>query len=66
MSVVETLPLTFDKSESIKLLESHGWTKADAICALEAIDFGANLDEITIRRAISPFAGSELTKRQRL
>jgi hypothetical protein len=33
------------------------------MCALEVIDFGANLDEITIRRAISPFAGSELTKR---
>jgi hypothetical protein len=36
------------------------------MCALEAIDFGANLDEITIRRAISPFADFELTKRQRL
>ncbi|MBW4452128.1 MAG: hypothetical protein KME55_05290 [Nostoc indistinguendum CM1-VF10] len=66
LSVVETPPPTFDKLESIKLLESYGWTKADAMCFLEVIDFSANPDEITIRRAISPFAGSELTKRQRL
>lgn len=55
-----------NKSQSIKLLESEGWTKADAMRALEVIDFSANPDEITIRRAISPFAGSELIKRQRL
>ncbi|WP_138500048.1 hypothetical protein [Nostoc sp. PA-18-2419] len=55
-----------NKSQSIKLLESEGWTKADAIRALEVIDFSTNPDEITIRRAISPFAGSELIKRQRL
>jgi len=55
-----------NKSEAIKLLESEAWTKADAMRALEVIDFSTNPDEITIRRAISPFAGSELIKRQRL
>ncbi|MEH2072542.1 MAG: hypothetical protein V7K47_31070 [Nostoc sp.] len=55
-----------NKSQSIKLLESEGWTKADAIRALEVIDFSTNPDEITIRRAISPFTGSELIRRQRL
>lgn len=55
-----------NKSQSIKLLESEGWTKADAMRALEVIDFSANPDEITIRRGISLFAGSELIKRQRL
>ncbi|MHC5725371.1 MAG: hypothetical protein ACYTXY_14790, partial [Nostoc sp.] len=55
-----------NKSQAIKLLESEAWTKADAMRALEVIDFGTNPDEITIRRAISPFAGSELIKRQRL
>ncbi|RCJ25688.1 hypothetical protein A6S26_15210 [Nostoc sp. ATCC 43529] len=55
-----------NKSQSIKLLENEGWTKADAMRALEVIDFSTNPDEITIRRAISPFAGSELIKRQRL
>ncbi|MEH1907308.1 MAG: hypothetical protein V7L05_14220 [Nostoc sp.] len=55
-----------NKSQAIKLLESEAWTKADAMRALEVIDFSTNPDEITIRRAISPFAGSELIKRQRL
>ncbi|MDZ8083241.1 MAG: hypothetical protein RMX35_29770 [Nostoc sp. DcaGUA01] len=55
-----------NKSQSIKLLESEGWTKADAMRALEIIDFSTNPDEITIRRAVSAFAGSELIKRQRL
>lgn len=55
-----------NRSEAIKLLESEGWTKADVIRALEVIDFITNPDEVTIRRAISPFAGSELNKRQRL
>ncbi|MDZ7963622.1 MAG: hypothetical protein RM368_01390 [Nostoc sp. DedSLP03] len=55
-----------NKSQAIKLLESEAWTKADAMRALEVIDFSTNPDEITIRRAISRFAGSELIKRQRL
>ncbi|MEH2082865.1 MAG: hypothetical protein V7K89_23665 [Nostoc sp.] len=55
-----------NKSQAIKLLESEAWTKADAMRALEVIDFSTNPDEITIRRAISLFAGSELIKRQRL
>ncbi|MDZ8239986.1 MAG: hypothetical protein RMZ69_23010 [Nostoc sp. ChiQUE01a] len=55
-----------NKSQSIKLLESEGWTKADAMRALEIIDFSTNPDEITIRRAVSAFAGSELIQRQRL
>jgi len=54
------------RSEAIKLLESEAWTKADAIRALEVIDFNNNPDELTIRRAISNFAGSELSHRQRL
>ncbi|MEA5505057.1 hypothetical protein VB735_18480 [Halotia wernerae UHCC 0503] len=55
-----------NKSQVIKLFESEGWTKADAMRALEVIDFSLDPDEITIRRAISSFAGSELIKRQRL
>lgn len=55
-----------NKSQAIKLLENEAWTKADAMRALELIDFSANPDEITVRRGISPFAGSELIKRQRL
>jgi predicted RNase H-like nuclease (RuvC/YqgF family) len=50
----------------IKLLESEGWTKADAIRALEAVDFNQDPDELAIRRVTSLFAGSELNKRQRL
>ncbi len=55
-----------NKPQAIKLLEAEGWTKADAIRALEVIDFNTNSDELTIRRTISSFAGSELIKRQRL
>lgn len=55
-----------NKFEAIKLLESEGWTKADAIRALGLINFKINPDELTIRKAISQFAGSELYKRQRL
>lgn len=55
-----------NRLEAIELLKSEGWTKADAIRALEVIDFKTNPDELTIRRAVSSFAGSELIKRQRL
>lgn len=55
-----------NKSQVIKLLENEGWTKEDAKRALEVIDFKTNPDEITIRRAISRFAGTELINRQRL
>lgn len=55
-----------NKSQAIKLLEGEGWTKKDAERALEKINFNINPDEITIRRAISHFAGSELINRQRL
>lgn len=55
-----------NKLQAIKLLESEGWTKADAIRALEVLDFNTNPDELIIRRTISSFAGSELIKRQRL
>jgi PHP family Zn ribbon phosphoesterase len=55
-----------DKSETIKLLQSEDWTKADAIRAVESIDFSTNPDELTIRRNISSqFAGRELIERQR-
>ena len=57
-----------NKQEAIKLLNSEGWTKADAQRALKVIDFktNQNIDELTIRRAASQFAGSELIQRQRL
>lgn len=56
-----------NKAEAIKLLNSEGWTKEDAKRALETIDFNTTSnDELTIRRAISLFAGSELINRQRL
>jgi hypothetical protein len=55
-----------DKSEIIKILQSEDWTKADALRAIESIDFNTNPDELTIRRNISSqFAGRELIKRQR-
>ncbi|MDJ0692165.1 MAG: hypothetical protein QNJ41_27195 [Xenococcaceae cyanobacterium MO_188.B32] len=54
------------KSEAIKLLTKEKWTKADAERALVKINFSTNPDELTIRRAISSFAGSELINRQRL
>lgn len=54
------------KSEAIRLLQKDGWTKADAQRALATVDFKLNPDELFIRRAISPFAGSELHQRQRL
>lgn len=56
-----------NKSQAIKLLQAEGWTKKDAERALAVINFNTNnIDELTIRRAISPFAGSELINRQRL
>ncbi|MBD2251451.1 hypothetical protein [Nostoc parmelioides] len=55
-----------NKSQAINLLENEGWTKADAMRALEVVDFKTNPDEITVRRAISSFAGTELINRQRL
>jgi chromosome segregation ATPase len=56
-----------DRSKIIKLLVSENWTNADAIRAIESIDFNTDPDELTIRRTISlQFAGSELIKRQRL
>ena len=55
-----------DKAEIIKILQSEDWTKADALRAIESIDFSTNPDELTIRRNISSqFAGRELVKRQR-
>lgn len=54
------------KLEAIKILENEGWTKVDAIRALEKVDFNEDTDELMVRRAISLFAGSELLKRQRL
>lgn len=57
-----------NKQEAIGLLNSEGWTKADAKRALELIDFKVNtdVDELTIRRAASQFAGAELVTRQNL
>lgn len=55
-----------DKSETIKLLQSEDWTQADALRAIESIDFNTDPDELTIRRTISgQFVGIELIKRQR-
>jgi len=55
-----------NRSEATKLLEKEGWTRADAIRALEGVDFGQDPDELAVRRAISLFSGPELSKRQRL
>lgn len=57
-----------NKKEAIELLNHEGWTKADARRALESINFKINpdVDELTIRRAASQFAGAELYNRQRL
>jgi CRISPR/Cas system CMR subunit Cmr4 (Cas7 group RAMP superfamily) len=55
-----------NKTEAINLLNQEGWTKADAQRALEVIDFDTNPDELTIRKAASLFAGTELMNRQRL
>ena len=51
-----------NKQEAIELLNHEGWTKADAQRALESINFKINpdVDELTIRRAASQFAGAEL------
>ena len=55
-----------NRTEAIELLVGEGWKKADAIRALESVDFQQNPDELTVRREISRFAGPELDKRQRL
>ena len=55
-----------NKLQAIDLLVGEKWTKTDAIRALEGVDFAANPDELTIRRAISLFSGAELINRQRL
>lgn len=47
------------------LLENKKWTKADAIRALEEVNFAADPDELTIRRAVDQFSGAELSNRQR-
>lgn len=53
------------KNEVIQLLNSEGWTKADAKRAIALIDFKTDPSEIVIRRAVSKFAGTELINRQR-
>ena len=57
-----------NKNEAIELLNHECWTKADAKRAFEPLDFKINpdIDELTIRRAASKFAGAELLERQRL
>ncbi len=57
-----------NKKEAIELLNNESWTKADAKRALELLDFklNPNIDELTIRRAASKFAGVQLYERQRL
>jgi hypothetical protein len=55
-----------NRSEASQILQQEGWTKADAMRALEGVNFDQDPDELTIRRAISLFAGPELIKRQRL
>ena len=57
-----------NKKEAIELLNNESWTKADAKRALELLDFklNPNVDELTIRRAASKFAGVQLYERQRL
>lgn len=57
-----------NKIKAIALLNSKGWTKADAKRALQPLDFKLNpdIDELTILRAASQFAGAELLNRQYL
>ena len=57
-----------NKKEAIELLNHEGWTKADAQRALESINFKIDTDinELTVRCAVSQFAGTELSNRQRL
>ena len=57
-----------NKKEAIELLNNESWTKADAKRALALLDFklNPNVDELTIRRAASKFAGVQLYERQRL
>ena len=57
-----------NKTEAIQLLNQEGWTKADAKRALETVNFKSdrNIDELTILRMASKFAGAELLNRQRL
>jgi predicted RNase H-like nuclease (RuvC/YqgF family) len=55
-----------NKTEAIALLKSEGWTEADARRALDRIDFQNGIDELTMRRRVSSFAGEELLSRQRL
>lgn len=57
-----------NKKEAIELLNNEGWTKADAKRALELLNFKLNpdIDELTILRAASQFAGTQLYERQRL
>jgi hypothetical protein len=64
---IECVAATYmDKAEIIEILESEDWTRADALRAVESIDFSTKPDELTIRRNISSrFAGRELIKRQR-
>jgi hypothetical protein len=54
------------KLEIINILESESWKKTDGVRALDGFDFSDDPDELTIRRAISFFAGPELIKRQPL
>lgn len=53
------------QSEVIKILEKEKWTRADALRAIDSIDFDTDPDELTIYRSIVLFAGSELNERQR-
>jgi hypothetical protein len=55
-----------NKRQAIDLLRSESWTEADAKRALANVDFRLDPDELSIRRAISSFSGSELYQRQRL
>lgn len=57
-----------NKREAVELLHNEGWTRADAQRALTIIDFriNPNVDELTILRTASQFAGAELLNRQRL
>lgn len=55
-----------NKKEAITLLNSWGWTQADAKRALENLDFSTNPGEAQVLRYATQFSGSELATRQRL
>jgi hypothetical protein len=54
-----------NKQQAISLLTQDGWTKADAMKALQKLDFSNDPCKSTVLTHTSSFSGSELYKRQK-